>query len=209
MNCFRLMVCLVLGAYVSTSASAGVMSLTLDSRGVDLNALELGDSVTIDVLLDRLGIGKLTDLGATVTLSSTSHLSDPAVNPIAGDIVPDPLDVLFSGGFFNDSVDAQFTTFFSFVPDPEINSDGVFFSFDLTAIAAGSGSIGFDLFSPFAIAADDPLNPIFDIDTSELNYTVTASNAVPEPASLLCFGCIAVASLTQRRRCRSRRSRPA
>ncbi|MDV6030340.1 MAG: PEP-CTERM sorting domain-containing protein [Phycisphaera sp. RhM] len=200
MSCFRLMVCLLSVALTSTPASAGVMSLTLDSRGVDLNGLEVGDSVTIDVLLDRMGVGKLVDLGATVTLSSASHLSDPTVNPVAGVIVPDPFDVLFSGGFFNDSVDAQFSTLFSVMPDPEINADGVFFSFDFNAVAAGTGSIGFDPFSPFANSFDDPLNPIFDIDTNELTYTVTSNSAVPEPTSLLLFGCLAGAGLTQRRR---------
>ncbi|MCS7469111.1 PEP-CTERM sorting domain-containing protein [Stieleria sp. ICT_E10.1] len=199
MSCFRLMVCLLLAALVSTPASAGVMSLTLDSRGVDLNGLEVGNSVTIDVLLDRMGVGKLLDLGTTVTLSSSSHLSDPAVSPVAGVIIPDPFDVFFLGGSANEFVDAQFSTILSIAFEPEINSDGVFFSFDLTAVAAGSGSIGFGPYSPFAISANNPLNPIFDIDTNALNYTVTSSNAVPEPSSFMIFGCFGVAGLMRRR----------
>jgi hypothetical protein len=188
-------------SFSMVTANAGVMSLTLQADR-DLTTLKVGDGFTIDVVLDKMNVGDLMELGATVEWTS-GLLSDPT-NETAGPIVPDPLD-LFLTPFSSPprSKPAIDGLFFMFATP--ISTNGTFFSFDLTAAAPGSGTIEFDYFS--LEAYDVGFTRYFedDFDTNSLPFNITRDvNPVPEPASLACFAMIAAAGLRRRLR-RNRR----
>ena len=103
------------------------MSLTLDAGSTDLNSLVIGDTFSIDVVLDRMNIvAGLTDLGATVFMPA-GRFGGPS-NELSGSIVPDPLDLFFTDSP-GQSIDGLFSAFLSIDPNPNVVSNGTFFSF--------------------------------------------------------------------------------
>ena len=177
---FVFLLCIASGS----SLVHGGLMLGLDSGTTDLTTLAVGDSFTIDVSLSGLGDpgepSQLSDLVGTVVIPSEFSV-DPA--SLAGGIAP--LGIIPGDFFFLDiiggNVDGQFLALFD-----NISANGLFYSFELTAIAAGTGSIGFDPFSPTAL--DENFFPV-TVGENSLPYSVSAgnSNVVPEPSTLVCF----------------------
>jgi hypothetical protein len=170
-------------------------SLVTLSSPDDLTNLTIGQQVTIDVTLQGLETNNfIFNLYTQVLFPSTQFqlVSGPtAITGSAGDSV-----------FFADNQVANFQAnsgalsggggVFGISPDDTANGvgaigqNGLFYSFTLQAIAAGSDSIQFDLSNP-------TLNQFSGTETGfafaplptggPLNFTVNG-NAVPEPASV-------------------------
>ncbi len=156
--------------------SASAITMTLSATPSDLSSLTVGDSFQIDVLLGDLNGESLASLGGAILFPS-AQLGVPG-GEVAGVIVPDASDLFLTP--LPGMMDAMFFAF----AGGNITDEGVFYSFTLTAQAAGSGVIQFDL--PSLFAEDEQLNPIFDIGTNELSFTIgesTGGAAVPEPAT--------------------------
>ena len=150
-----------------------------------MNTLTVGDTVSIDVVIDGLMTGQgLVSLSATVETPAQFSL-DP-LSLAAGDV--------FTGGV--ETSDLFLSTpsgdadgiFFQFAGLP-ISTNGGFFSFDYTATSVGSGNIIFVPFTATAEVDDGGTFPVFvEPQTNSLAFTISgAGNAVPGPSSLLCF----------------------
>lgn len=157
------------------------VSITLAPTPTDLTALQVGDTITIDVVLGELAAGdELEFLGVTIGFDSPPL--GTATNFTAGAIIPDPSGFV---GFDAPGVaDGSFDAFFTMSGTDRITSNGIFFSFDIPAVSTGSGEIGVD----FA----DALRPDFTspgVTTSApLPFTVIPlpSMAIPGIAMILC-----------------------
>ncbi len=179
----------ILATCFFTAAPANAVTLSLDPGSTDLNDLQVGDAVTINVVVSNLQGSQLASLGGSVEYPDRHFDSTQAIS--AGSVVPDPLDLIpFEDPGF---MDGQF-----FARGGNIATEGTFFSFELTAKATGSGTIGFVPFSPFA--EDEALTPIFDIPTNELAYTIRPLQIVPEPASLSLWLPLMASACLRRRR---------
>jgi hypothetical protein len=168
---------LVLAVSLLASPAMGAVTLTLDPGATDLSNLVVGETITIGVNLSGLDGLELTTLGGAIEFPAGSF--GTPFNSVAGATVPDPSDLILTE--LPGQMDSQFFAF----AGGNIASEGEFFSFQIKALAAGSGTIAFNPLSRFA--EDQQLNAIFDIDTNSLNFTIRAaqSDPVPEPASLL------------------------
>ena len=201
----NLVLLVVAGLVLTESASAGVV-LSLGASGVTAGKgsikMMVGETVTIDVYLssyrmenDEVVPLPLSELGAGVQFSN-AHFGTP-FNSATGDIVPNPGDLFLQE--LSGLMDAQYFA----SPGDTLLHEGTFFAFQLTAIAAGTGTIEFDPNSLFA--ADEDLNPITDFEELKLqagkhsgmiNYTITAAE-VPEPASLAGWSLLMLAGCAQ------------
>ena len=162
------------------SSQADVM-LALESAGADMGHLAVGQTATIAVRLSGLEPGdELDTLAATVGFSG-SLLGEPSI--MAGPIVPDPLDAPldFLTAEKPGYVEGTFLTFGK-TPADRIRANGLFFSFDVSALAPGQGEFSFDFVDATAPNPDDPFDPLpVTVQTSgPVSFTV-----VPEPSSVL------------------------
>ncbi|MEO1497879.1 MAG: PEP-CTERM sorting domain-containing protein [Planctomycetota bacterium] len=113
-------------------------------------------------------------LAATVEFDTTVFSTPTSIDQ--GPIVPDAtgflpvIDTLF--------IDASYDSLFSLTGDP-VNVDGVFWSFDLTAVAEGTSDIAITF--AFADAVGANVSPVTTGDP--LSVVV-----VPEPSSSILFG---------------------
>lgn len=123
------------------SAMADV-SLSLSSNA-NLNQIQVGDTVTIDVNLTGLAVGQQLNWAAARVVYPGSLLQSGTILPGASLPLPlgDPLDFLT---LTDDGVSEA--TFMTFGTDPSslIQSDGAIFSFEVTAKSLGSGSFQFE-----------------------------------------------------------------
>jgi hypothetical protein len=196
-----LLPCLLINGLLMASSVEGAIMLTLNPGTSNLTNLTVGDTVTVTVDLSALSGMQLASLGGGITFPA-ANFGTPQ-NSVAGSIIPDPSDVILQQ--LPGLMDSQFFAF----AGGNIVSEGAFFSFQLTALAAGSGTIAFDPLSLFA--EDDQLNPIFDIVTNDLQFTIWSANPsiVPEPASLvvwsLCCIALTIALFRQKGCCRKKR----
>jgi PEP-CTERM motif len=163
--------------------------LTLNHNAPDILNIHLGDTVTFDVVLAGLGSGgnpsNLDFLAATLEHLSP-HLSAPTYTP--GLIVPDVTG--FNRGFNADIADAFYDVLFTATPPgPPIASNGTFYSFTVTALSLGTGTISFVHSDPDAIESPSgtPLTLVF---SAPLPFQINplAASVVPEPSSLLLAG---------------------
>ena len=190
---------------MSASPCLAVLSMELSSSD-DLLNLTIGDTATIDVRLaglDPAAGERLTTLVGSVVFPDTIFTTPS--NVTAGPIVPNPAD------FFDvvdpGLADGTFLTF-SFDSGDHITSNGLFFSFDVTAIAVGSGVFMIDEVSISAeqFNVGDPDNPILRVDLTggeDLPFAVVSpgDGAVPEPVTLglsLLAGATLVVPVTRR-----------
>jgi hypothetical protein len=182
--------CFIFLSAFGALAHAGLM-LDMDAGATDLTALEVGDTFTVNVNLNGL-TGELSSLGGTIDVTSLLSVDGLSLTP--GVIVPVSTDLILS--VFPGEVDAQFFA----IDGPNITTNGVFFSFELTASAVGTGTIAFVPFTPFA--DDENFSPIFDIETNSIDFSVSSGgNVVPEPASFGCFALLlAIGSVSRRQR---------
>ena len=135
-------------ALVILLASAALASaradITLSIVPLSGSTLYAGQTGTFGVELSGLSPGQELDALAATVIYDDTLLGVPSISP--GAIVPDPLDdpldfvVSEMGGL----ADASFLTFALDSPF-HITSDGMFFSFDVTALAPGAGTLSFDL----------------------------------------------------------------
>ncbi len=160
---------------------AGPVELRLSSSS-DVQNLNVGDSFTIDVLLEGLSNGEeLQMLSAGVDVGSPIFARPATVR--LGGLVTDPaaFDALTEDGFVDAIVDVA--------PDNSenvIRGDGTFFSIDLMAARAGSGRISFDFVDALQFDANDPTRPTeFSISAGPgLNVVVSGGGGqvIPLPA---------------------------
>ncbi len=115
-------------------------SVTLVPAPADLSALQIGDTISIDVVLNGLAAGdELEFLGVTVGFDAPPL--GTATNFTPGTIVPDPAGFV---GFDTPGIaDGSFDAFFTLSGIDRITTNGTFFSFDIQAVSVGSGQIGF------------------------------------------------------------------
>jgi len=161
--------------------------VVLSSTAPDLNHLMVGDTVQFNVSLSGLNAGDTLDfLG--VDLSFPGGLFDPLPTVTAG-VVPSGI-IPVAGGFFSGAGPGVVTAFYDdlVVSSSPLVDNGLFFSFTVTAAAAGSGTF---LFSP------DPSSSGFDaagaplpgvVAGPGLDFTILGANVVPEPSSALLLG---------------------
>lgn len=176
--------------FASNSDAAVTLSLSTTSSLSDLN---VGDTISFDVVLSGLPGGSPTSdlgfLGATVVFDGTL-LGTPSL-PAPGAIVPDldPLAYVPLAGL--GQADASYDFLFAPSGSP-ITTNGVFFSFDVTAQAAGSGMIGFD--SLGTAAFDTSAGPIpvdVNLDSGQ-TFSISATDGIPEPTSLLVWAALSL-----------------
>lgn len=192
-----LVVLVAVGVWLgAVGATQAVLSLELSSPD-DLANLTVGDTATIEVSLaglDTTANEQLVSLEGSVLLPSGIFGSPTNITP--GAIIPNPLDDPFDFGPADFPGEAT-AFFFTFSTDPnfQITTNGVFFTFDVTAGTAGSGEIAInpDPFSRGAelVGLNAPLGSVpVDVDAGPpLAFNVTdppgpgpgSSGAVPEP----------------------------
>jgi hypothetical protein len=168
----------VLGTMASMAGRArGDLVLTMSVEGGgDLTNLTVGQTETIDVTLSGLvAPTNLSFLNQFIFFSDPTVLS--ATTPVAGSIVPNP------GGDFTSSGGSGASGVFVGNSTNLITTNGIFFSFQVTALKAGSGT----LTNNFDSAEDSkgttvPLGAI-----NPLSYHVT-SVVAPEPSTLAMIG---------------------
>jgi hypothetical protein len=181
----RLFLCLcgmtVLLCAPPASRAGFLLSVTTSA---DPNHLHVGDKVTFDVTLSGVDGADpttyLSFLAATVQYDPTLLSPNPPVTP--GAIVPDLTG--FVGTPLSDGADAFYDGVF--LASTPISSSGIFYSFDVTPTAPGSGSLSFSAVAA-TLASDPNQNDQFSPDTRGLDFQVEgpAGSAVPEPGSWL------------------------
>jgi len=168
------------------TCEAGLI-LTLTHNAPDLNNLTVGQTVQFDVSLSGLGdLGnpaELSNLNVDVAFSALLFGTPTLVSE--GPIVPDPVDT-FTAVSNAGGAGAIFDNIFLTPPAVTINSNGVFFSFQVVAQANGSGIVSMD---PPASGFDENNDPITIDSTSSLAYRIIAT---PEPSTLV-LACMAIA----------------
>ena len=149
------------------------LTLSLSSDPVDLSALTPGHMFMVDVEVSGLQPGDDLEFLATTVTFDDSLLGTPtSISP--GAIIPDISG--FTTAALPGSADAVFDAIFASSGDP-ITTNGIFFSFDVTAAAIGTGGIGIS-FVDAQLTADLPdETPV--VLGPDLNYEI-----VPEPASI-------------------------
>ena len=156
------------------------IALSIEPAGADLGHLAIGQTATIEVRLSGLAPGGELDTVAATLTYDASRLGEPRIVP--GPIVPDPLDdpLDFLTAEKAGYVEGTFLTFGKTSAD-RIRANGLFFSFDVTALAPGQGAFRFDFVDATAPNPDDPFDPLpVTVQTNgPVSFTV-----VPEPSSV-------------------------
>lgn len=167
------------------------------SSSSDLSVLTVGDTVTVDIELSGLSSGDTLEFLAATSDFNPALFGTPAITP--GPVIPDLSGFLAFGN--PGTADASYDSLFA-VSGAPIASNGTFFSFDVTAQAAGSGAIEFSFVDSIGFdAAGNFLDPA--AAGSGLQFSVSSpATPIPEPTSLtlLAMGAIGVPVLARRRR---------
>jgi cohesin domain-containing protein len=177
--------CLWLSTVVVLAIASGggradyVLSL---STSADASQLHVGDSVTFDVNLAGIDTTNtntyLSYLAATIGYDNTLLSPNPAVT--AGAIIPD------SSGFVGTGFSAAADGYYDgvFIASTPISQDGTFFSFQVTALQAGSGTLSFTA-AAATLASDPNQTDQFTPQTIDMNFTIEAGSpgiVTPEPS---------------------------
>ncbi len=176
----------------STTAGRAALMLGLEAQaGVDLEALKIGDTISVNVVLLGLGQGgaptSLSTLLASVEVDP-SVFNTPVITP--GPIIPDAGD--FTQAIFSDLADGAFFQIFG----GAISQDGVFYTVDLTVKDLGGGQLALD---PLGLLAGE----FFGGDTDLEGGDPLDFEAIPTPATLpiiIVSGLVAAIGRGQRRR---------
>lgn len=153
------------------------------SSPADVNHLTVGQSVTFNVDLSGLDP---QDPGTYLSfLDATVQYDNILLSPstvMVGSIVPDATN--FTGTGLSNKADGLYDGVFAASPSDPISTNGTFFSFTATTLAAGDGTITFE--SDAATLAVDPTQTTqFNPDTRSLSFHIEAGAvAVPEPGVL-------------------------
>ena len=180
---------------------AGVI-VSLASDAPDLSNLSLGQTVTFNVSLSGLNPGDSLDfLGTDIQFDGTLLGTPTSITP--GAIVPDVTG--FAAGASPGVASALYDDLFAFSALP-ITSNGSFFTFSLTALTTGSGTISFDP-APSSFGTDSLGDFLPDVTAGQpLDFNVQGTVLVPEPSSFVIFA-TAFASAGVRRLFRRRRQK--
>jgi hypothetical protein len=192
--------------------------LTLSSPSTGLSSLTVGEALTVDVTLSGLAADDfIFVMNSTVLFPSSLFTIEPSLNNSSG-LTPGPI-------LFNPSQMANFNALSSLTagsatgnfsdsspaPSVAIGENGVFYSFNLEAAAAGSGSIAFN--SGATTYASD--NTGFNLEPlsigSPLSFVISEPGTpVPEPSELGTLGLVGSALVAagwmQRKRGAAQRS---
>lgn len=154
--------------------------LSLNSPS-DLNNLVSGQKVTFEVSLSGLNAGDLLFyLSADIKYDPTIFSAPTAIDQ--GSIIPDASGFLGFG--FSDEVGAIYDNI-GLPPLPPITRNGTFFTFEVTAIGAGKGSVEFSFVdSTGEDNSGSLLNPASGGALVEINVQ---PSSVPEPGSIALF----------------------
>lgn len=165
--------------FILASAAKADLALSVVAESADPTQLSVGQTVRFDVVLSGLLPGESMDyLAGTVTFEGS--LLGTAFNVTPGETVPDLSG--FVGVGFDGAADAFYDAVFFSISNTPIMANGVFYTFDVVAQEAGSGSLQLD---PTSLAAADGTNsPVPLAAGPALSYTITGT-AVPEPGSLI------------------------
>lgn len=130
------MVCAV--AWLWPLPTRADIALSIEPAGADLGHLTIGQTATIEVRLSGLAPGGELDTVAATLTYDASRLGEPRIVP--GPIVPDPLDdpLDFLTAEKPGYVETTFLMFGDESAD-RIRANGLFFFFDVTALAPGPG----------------------------------------------------------------------
>lgn len=179
-------------------ASAAFLTLV---PSADLSAFEIGQTVSVDVVLSGLEAGtRLELLSATVGFPATSFQIPLSIT--RGAVVPqplaDPLDFLT----IRDSgiADISFQTN-SPLAEKQITTNGVFASVLLRASAIGPGEIAFTFTSAFAFNPGSPNEPTEVV--IEAGPALRFDVVVPEPSLSIPGALVVCLGLARRRRAAS------
>ncbi len=196
----------VLAISTFSPKQAEAVLLSLESGSGDLNQLVVGDTFTVNVVLSGLNpeINQYVDtLVAGIDFNNNFSLPQVTNGPILPH--PDSLRTIASLGY----IIADFNSVFA--PTPAgIYQNGLFFSFELTALTPGSGVFLFEaldgeLYSdPLVGGSITTANVNTITPGSALPYVISAasSGAIPEPVTALLgmMGLGALGVATGRRR---------
>ena len=176
--------CLALMAVRPCAAAGLTLSVVQDPGSmVDLNNLQVGQTILFDVVLSGLDVTggqALGSLEGTAVFSSTL-LGTPTV-PSPGAIIADSSGFLASSG--SGSADASYVNVLSNSNTP-ITMNGTFFTFSVTVQpnVSGSGALSFDPNQGGFVAAFDTDFNVLSISAGpDLPFTVIGSS-VPEPGA--------------------------
>jgi hypothetical protein len=158
-------------------------AFSITSNAPDLTNLSVGQDVTFNVVLSGLAAGQSVDfLAATVDFDATLLGTPNSVNP--GAIVPD--SAAFFGAPSSGQADAFYDDSLSLLDTP-ITQNGIFYSFDTTVQAAGSGMLAFESASAQVGAPGSAMDVSID-STFTLSFNAGGqSTVVPEPRTAWFF----------------------
>jgi len=175
------------------NGQAGPISLSLSSA-TDVNNLQVGTPVSFNVNLSGITPGDsstyLSYLAATIQYDNTLLSSNPTVT--AGAIVPDPNG--FVGTGFPNAADGFYDGVF--LASTPISQNGTFYSFTVTPLLAGNGTLTFSA-AAATLASDPNQNDQFTPDSQSVNFQIggTGPTPTPEPSSWV-LGIIGVMALS-------------
>ncbi len=177
-----------------TAPSRADVILDLEPEvGVNLANLALGQSFRINVVLSGVNPGEVLEV------LTASVLFDGAVFGTPTDIAPGPI-VPEVGDFlsFADLGQADGALLASVLPANGISDNGVFYSFEVTVQAQGSGSFALDALATSAQRYNQD-NPEEPLEVGSSNGDPLAYVAVPSPATAGIMGVFLLASAIRRR----------
>jgi hypothetical protein len=182
----KLLPWLIAAIVLTTMPASGRAEYILSlSTSADVNHLQLGESVTFDVSLSGIDPSNSgTDLSyLAATIGYDNNLISP--NPIVAPAMIIPNRSGFVGTGFPTAADGYYDGVY--LASTPISQDGTFFSFQVTTLQAGSGTLSFTA-TAATLASDSNQNDQFTPQTIGLNFTIEASGpgtVVPEPPTFV------------------------
>ena len=177
--------------------------LSLSSSN-DLTQLVVGSTVQIDVTLSQTDLNDLLFVLYSRALFPSSHfqaIPDPGYSSglTPGAILPQASQVSIFNALSSLTAGAATGNFADqFLSPLSISTNGRYYSFELTAIAAGSGAIRFDPANTLYAGNSSGFNLALLPTSGPLSYTIAPVAAVPEPSTLVLLTCVTMGALGRR-----------
>ena len=177
------------------------LPILLLSSSSDLTQLVVGSTVQIDVTLAQTDPDDLLFVLYSRALFPSSHfqaIPDPSYSSglTPGAILPQASQVSIFNALSSLTAGAATGNFADqFLSPLSISTNGRYYSFELTAIAAGTGAIRFDAANTFYAGNSSGLS-LAPLPTSgPLSYTIAPVAAVPEPSTVVLLTCATMVAL--------------
>lgn len=181
----RVTVCALFWATVQSQAApiVGLVSIPTDT-----SSLTVGQTISVSVEMTGLNPGDELDLLAATVVFDAGLFSSPTI--AAGSIIPD-IDG-FLGLEDPGLADGSFDSFFTASGVDTITGNGVFYSFEVTALKEGSGTIDLDFSDALGTTGSGS-----SIDGIGIGVSSLSVNIVPEPTAglLMLCGILAVSRI--------------